>query len=576
MNKRHVAIDFAPDTVLHRHPLWLIWLAAAVILLILLGHDYFFPGEGDLAESIRRIAAGEDLFNNQWQPESPAAFWGSSFRSFWSGLLGINEFAIRFPSVISALLLLGGTMILAEDFFNHKVMCCTAWMLIGSCGFIYWGRYAGNYITLAAWVVWSAVLLRNARDYFWWRGMFFLLFFGGTAWWGVHYLLLMPGLLVMNMASCQRALFRARSFLAAGFALPVILGILAWMVSTPDIGVLEYPVRVWILLKGTFVESLQSAVYPNRNLYLGWFNLFCLLLPWTLPAVLAVIGMFWQWKELSADHRRLLLGSLFMLFFAGIFPGRSWQYQLPQLPFFLMLCGAGVSGETGVWLWQEKCNLVMKWVAMILCSLAAAVIVTWPLWELVFFAPPSKWLMFAVPFLGLLGLGMLVFDTGISSAVEQSSGMRGSWSGYILALVCFMTAFLAVGKPALAEYRTKSNFWKECGGVSGRYPVNETVFFGSHPGSLALYYMDLPGDPQSAPDAAALENVLASITSGDAKIIVRCCDVVPLKNGLEKLSWQLESTPLVLESGAGDFSADAPCGGGKFLLFRCWKISPSK
>ena len=184
--------------------------------------------------------------------------------------------------------------------------------------------------------------------------------------------------------------------------------------------------------------------------------------------------------------------------------------------------------------------------------------------------------MFAVPFLGLLGLVLLVFDTGISSAVEQSSGMRGSWSGYILALVCFMAAFLAVGKPALAEYRTKSNFWKECGSVSGRYPVNETIFFGSHPGSLALYYMDLPENPQSAPDVSALENVLSLINSGDAKIIVRCCDFVQLRNGLEKLSWQLENTPLVLESGAGNFSADASGGSGKFLMFRSWKISPAK
>lgn len=576
MNKNQPAIDFAPDAVYSTHPLWLIWSAAVMVLLLLLGHDSLLYGEGALADGLRRLMAGEDIFANWWHEAGNVPLWSCRFRGIFSGIWGVTEFSCRLPSVISALFLLGGTMVLTNDFFDRKVMCITAWMLIGSCGFIYWGRFADTFITLAAWGIWSAILLRNARDYFWWRGLFFLMLWSGTVWWGIHYLLLLPGLLVMNMVSCQRALFRVKSLIAAGFALLIVMGVLVWMVDAPGAALGEYPFRVWTLIESVFADSLRETFYSGGNFYMGWGNLLLLLLPWGLPVAVAVAGMFWQWRELSADQKRLLLGTVFLFFFGGLFPGCSWQYQLPQLPFFLMLGAAGIAGEAGVPLWQEKCNQAMKWIASLFCSLAVSVIATWPLWEMIFFAPPSNWIIFVIPFLGVLGLAMLIFDTGSLSVVERASGMHGPWSGYILAWVCFMTAVLAVGKPALTDYRSGKSFWLECGRNVSRQPAKEVIFWGSYPAPEALFYLNMPESPVRAAENAELAAALAAITTGEAKMIILQKDYPQLQEMLARQGWQLESQPLIREDGAISFSAETASEAGKFAMYRAWKSFPQQ
>jgi 4-amino-4-deoxy-L-arabinose transferase-like glycosyltransferase len=52
----------------------------------------------------------------------------------------LNEWAIRLPSVISALLSLGATVWLGRKLWSEKVGRTAGWMMLTSYGFLMWAR----------------------------------------------------------------------------------------------------------------------------------------------------------------------------------------------------------------------------------------------------------------------------------------------------------------------------------------------------------------------------------------------------------------------------------------------------
>ena len=572
MNLNLPAFDFAPDTTPLRRTVWLIFLCAGFILLFLLGRNALLSGEGDTAETLRLLLNHTDIFqvHSQWQPGNGQVKWFAHLSTLPAAVFGNNEFSCRLLSVIAALLLLGGTMILAEDFFDWRIMCCGAWMLTGSYGFIYWGRFAGSFMLLAAWGVWSAVLLRNARMHFWWRGLFLTVLLLGVAFWGMHYILLLPGIFFMTFTGCRRAVFHWQSLPALLLAAVLAGSLLTAAVSFPGVLPGEYPERVWELWKETMAGSWHTAVYPgtSQNIFKGWINWGRLLLPWTLPVVVALAGIIRKYRELSDDHRRFLLGAVLIFCCTAVYPGRRWEYQLCQLPFFLILGASGITGTLGVESWSTVVNMAMKYLMSLLCSLMVAVIVTWPLWQMVFSAPPPLWIIFGVPVLGILGLGLIVFDTGASSAVERVSGISGVWGGYILAGTVLMTAAFSVATPALTRYRTGRPFWEKCGEICRSLPPQEIIFFTAAPSAVARYYMNLPGKFTAASSPDELVAALDKIPTGDAKIIIRKTDI-PLFRQAAGKSWFIEeSKPLAVEARDVDFSGGEPEENSSFIICR--------
>ncbi len=574
MNKNFPTIDFAPESAPMRRTKLLIYVSACIILLAFSGQNALYGDEGDLAEAIRQMFLGNDIFSSEcwWQPDTRSFLWFCRLRMLPALFFGGGELICRLFTIISAICLLSGTMFLAGKFFNRRAGACAAWMMIASYGFIYWGRYAGSFMSLALWVLLTVICLRNVYDRFWWRSIFFLLIFSGTVWWGMNYLLFLPGIVIISFNGNLRILLWKSSLIAIGFAALVVFAVSCLLVGSSGVPWLDYPARFWYQFKISFAESCIAPVwseYGLNNIYKPSFNLLRVLFPWSLPVAAAVAGMIRKWSDLSGSHRRLLAGTLVMLLCAALFPGRRWQYLLGALPFFIMIC-AGVTVEcVGMDSWSRIADRIMWWSFCFLGSLAVAVIVTWPLWQMIFRSSPPLQLMLGVPFLGVAALLFLVFDTGGGCAVERVSGMNGPWSGYILAGVCLMTAVFVVALSAVDPFRSGRPFWKHCGDLAHHLPPHEIIYCGSFPDSKHLYYMALPAGCTVVQSPGEFAGILKNIHSGEALLIVSRADFDAVSAALKNAGWSpADEKPLAVESGAVDFYGDASSDGSKFIVCR--------
>ncbi len=571
MNKKLPEFDFTPEPVPLRRSIWLIFFCAVIILFFQLGLNALHGKEGVMAESIRELTIGKDIFAREnWSDAAEKMqLWFCRGRGIAADFFGNDEFSCRFFSALAALFCLGGTMLFAQEFFDRRTMFSSAWMLIGSYGFIYWGRHISAFMTLAAWVIWCVYFLYSAEMNFRRRWLICFMLLAGIVWWGMNFILFIPGMFCITFFR-SKYLFAHWNIIPAAAAGAAVLALLAaWQIGFPGIGWIEYPERIWRQTAGTFLESWREMLspYSGNRWYLALGNLPRLIFPWTLPAVVVIIVMFRRWRELPVDSRNLLTGAIIMLLFTGIFPGRRWQYQLPQLPFFLILTASWISGSSGIGNWNDRLNGIMRWSFAVLCSFCLCVIVTWPLWGMVFLESPPLLIMFGVPLLGAIGLAALIFDTGRSSAVENYSGMNGAWSGYILAGTCFMAAILTVAAPALTRYRSGRPFWKKCGTVARNLPPEEVLFYGSVPDSKARYYMDLNNDC-TVVDKDNFHDALAGAKVPVLLLVAERKDIADIKELLQGTGWTMDvEEPLASETAGVEFSADsAAAGNDKHLL----------
>lgn len=569
MNKQ-IPIDFSPSTVPLRRTVWLIFLCAALILLVLAGRNSLQGSEGEIAESVRQLLSGKDIFvSENWQyPVRYDQLWFARGRMLPALIFGNSEAGIRIFSALSALILLGGVMLLAADFFDRRTMYTGAWMLIGAYGFVYWGRFAGGAITLTSWIVWSVVILRYIRKTLLWQTLFFLIFFSGCIWWGMNYIAAVPAIVLIAYPEIRQTVFNRKAVLAIFIGVLLTVSISMAMIYYPGIPLCDYPYRFYRLLSGSFAESWQITVSGGSGALniKQLLNLFRMLMPWTLPVFCAVAGMICRWRELSGEHKRLFGGCLLLWLSIGVYPLRHWQYQLGLMPFFILLGAAGVTRSVGIDKWQLAVDKIMNWSAMIVCSFAVSVIAVWPLWKMVFKMPMPWWIVLGMPLLGLLGLICIVFDTGSRSSVERVSGMRGRWSGYTLAWVCLSSAVFTVGIPVLSDYRTGKPFWQQCGSYAAQYFAGEVIYYGGIPDAEELFYMNLPEGCTAAENPEALRMVLSRINGNNALIIVRAGDINSALAVIHAAGWQCDTDhPLAEESGAMQFTAVA-----NFDIRRCF------
>lgn len=521
----------------------LIYGAAVTVLLVLLGRNALTGSEGALAQSVREIAMGMDVFAGEgiFAPQSAANLFAGKIYWLWSCAAGVSEWSLRLLTAFFALLLFSGTMTLAGKIFDRKTAFTAGWLLLGSYGFIHWGRHISWHMMSATWVIWCTVLM--LKDEPGRLRMFFqsMVFCTGILLWGLYFFL--PVLAVMIF------------FPPKIRPLPLVSAV---TVSIAAVFLLTYfPGRSWMeqlsaarnAVSWNLLESFRMMIYPGGGVawWQGAENLPRLLLPWIPVSIAAVAGMCLRYRELPENTRKLLLTAGVMFLLLGVFPGKKWQYALPLLPFFIVLTAGGIAGECGVLRWNRLAEVVMNWVFSLTGAITAAVIVTYPLWDMLLKVSPPLVLMLPVPAMGFLAIGLLVFDTGPTSAEEKISGMRGAWSGYILAGVVLSTALWGITIPSLTKFRTGRPFWKKCGVAIRNIPPEKVIFAGHTPQALAYFYM---GSNSRFPVVTAMDKLAAycdALAGNEAVAVIAVNDFETFSRELLKVSWAVESTPLVSE-----------------------------
>ncbi len=543
MNKNYETIDFSPESAPLRRTTLLIYGAAAAVLMLLLGRNALINSEGVLALCVREITMGMDVFAGEGVSVSRSAadLFAGRILSLLTGVTGISEWFLRLPAAFFAMLMFAGTMQLAGRLFDRKTAFTAGWLLLGSYGFLHWGRHISWHMMLTAWVVWCIVLmLKKEPDR---TGGFFpaLLFFLGLLLWGFYFLL--PVLAVIFFFPPR---IRVMPAVAALFpALGILLLLVHFPGRTPGADMEILLDTVW----RNWMESFRMMIYPGGHVswWQMWENLPRLLLPWTPVSLVALGGMFYRRRELPENVRKLLFAAVVMFLLTGIFPGKKWQYALPLLPLFTVLSAGGIAGECGVLNWNRIAETAMNWAFSLAGALTAAVVVTFPLWDMLLKASPPLTLMLLVPAMGFLAIALLIFDTGPTCAEEKVSGMCGSWSGYILAGVVLSAALWCVVIPSLTKFRTGRPFWKKCGAVVRSMPPENVIFAGVSPGALSYFYMDVRQKFAEVPQVTGVAGYCRGI-SGDAAVVITAKEQFgAIQLELLKTSWRIADSPLAVE-----------------------------
>lgn len=546
-------MDFSPESGPSSRPGWIIGAAALAALLLLLGRNALVSSEGDLAECVREILQGREVFpcGGVWVPDAPGDLFLGRLTALLAGVLGNTEWTLRLPSVLAALLTLGGTMKLTAAFFDRKTAFAAGWLTIGSYGFLFWGRHASWHMMPAATTVWCAVLLVRSEKRFASAAALGVLALTGMLWWGWFFLL---PLLALTPLFRQGGFVRAGKWYWCGAGLTAALAALAGfglLICSFAPGIGEIPRYALEMEYEVWHTSRVLMLWPGAG-NLSWYgaleNLPRLLLPWVPLTAVALAGMIVRRRELSPDVRRLLWTAGLLMALTGIFPGRRWQYQLPMLPVFLVLTAGGVTGECGVERWNFRVGQGMEILFSLLGSLAAAVAVTYPVWDMLLKVSPPLSIMVGVPLLGLLAVVLLIFDTGPTCAVERSSGMRGAWSGYILAGTVLSVALWSVTVPSLTKFRSGRPFWRKCGAIVRTFPPENIILAGNPPNASELYYLDLPGEATAVAEPEPFRRCLNScIKGGQAVVILRRRDAEKFIRATLGTRWGWREKPEIRE-----------------------------
>lgn len=119
------------------------WAATAFLLFWALGIRGLWGPEGRWAEITREMLLTRDFFHpaingNPYFDKPLLTYWLVAMAS--AGIGRLNEWAVRIPSAVSALLGLWATVYLGRRLWSEEVGRAAGWMLLTTYGLLFWGR----------------------------------------------------------------------------------------------------------------------------------------------------------------------------------------------------------------------------------------------------------------------------------------------------------------------------------------------------------------------------------------------------------------------------------------------------
>ena len=516
-----------------KRALLLITLAAFPVLLLYLGQSELLGNEGDWAYCAR-LMSGKGVFNSYWQPESNHTIIYARLIKELGRIFPLSEWLIRLPSVLAALAALAGTILLSLEIFERKNAVLAGWLMLGSYGFLYWGRNGNNPMFAAAATVWSAALFygRQRRKSSPFRSGFdfFVILFatwllcGYTAVAGII-LLLLPqwyDMFKKRQYSVRGSLQAAGAFFCALVLIITVLYIVVYS-DKPSLRWDGSLLRMWKFCCRMSVNSFRELIAPyGHSLPETLLNLPRLLLPWSLLIPAVAVGLWKKRSALPGDLKKLLLGMLLYFIFIGIFPCRRWGALLPLLGPAVIVMSAGLSARYHDPEFERKNEIVIRGVFIIIAALFAALFCTWPLWESLLRVEAPRMLMLLSRLVGGATLLLLTFCITPGTPLEKIMKRPSPLAGTILAGVILSVLVNCVLFPQMNRFRTGRKFWQSCGmAIEQCDPAPELVIFyrcGLSP--RGLYYLNLKQPFTAVKTLQEADEVLRSC-GGKAVIISR-------------------------------------------------------
>ena len=447
------------------------WLTAVLLLFIFLWSSALDGHEAELAESAREMMLTGSWFHTavNWE-----IMHDLSIPACWSivpfaKLFGPSELASRLPSAIGALAVLGFLRLLGKQLFNNRTAFISCWMLLGSYGFLLWGRSAasdmGCMAALTGAVVWF--FHREEKGGFLSDFVFFLFCFTAALFKDLMAALL-PVLIVLPRVLMKEGQRRFSWKTPLAF-LPAALLFFLWLclpgfmppgqgqILTGNAGNLSAAARAW-----------QYHILPALNLFTRnehWYAYLCdlprVLLPWTPLLLVGLAGFFKSWRSLPEKIRLTAAGTGIALIFLIISGSDYWSYGMPLAPFIVLFGAAGLS-DYGVERWNKWAFAAAFYICLACASFCFCSIIGYPLWKKIADYTPPAALVLAPVITGGLCWAVLFMDHAPGSAMSRFIGLPHRTGAVFLTGTLLTGCAISVLLPVIrGEFRTEKRFFLE-------------------------------------------------------------------------------------------------------------------
>ena len=442
----------------------LFWGFALLALLLMLGYNPLWTSEDRWAEIVREMRLTGDwihpALNGLVYLDKPQlTYWLTALVSAPFPVL--DEFLIRLPGVLAALLALWGTLLLGRTLYDETTARTAAWLLLSSYAFIFWARLAqADIANLAAIVLAVAWFMRcRERAGFWSYLLFYLICFAGALAKGLP-ALVMPFVIIAPFLwrdGCWKRHLKLSNFLAVIPAALIYAAPLYLAQALPYApGYLQPDLSGWELVwRENIVRVFQPFDHDDEPFFCYLYQLPRCLAPWSLLVVAGVAGLIANWKKLRPETRDLAVGTLLMFVLFSASGSRRWYYIMPAMPFTLLLTARALAGAG-----REKWNLlvlkIMRYAIIVAAAVGVISLLLLPFWfQFLKFAPPWPFVV-GMPVLGALTL-LVMFseEVGRHRFPERLTGMPQPVAAVILGGAILSCGFFAVLFPAWGELRTE-------------------------------------------------------------------------------------------------------------------------
>jgi len=488
----------------------LFWSVAVALLFYKLGATTPWQSEDRWLQIAREMIDSGDYFkptiNGKIYFDKPLfSYWLEVWVAVVIG--GFNEWAMRIPSAIAALVTLWASVDLGRRLWSEKTGALAGWILLTGFGFLQWGRLAeADMENLAFTIVavhwyWQQREKPNLFGYL----VFYLILAIGAQCKGLTAVVVPLLALLPDMLSNKRwqLHLKVSHLLALLFALTLyfIPFLLATHSTTKVVTTEGHSSGLGLVIRENVVRYFAPFDHTGP-IYTYLIAIPQFMFPWSLVLMAALIACCWKKFRTQTNVAWVLWTLLLIFLFFSCSGSRRGYYILPILPYAVLLAARFLQDASFPRL--RHCALYSSAALLILFSLCqAAMPLFWSRLEqkMGTSLPDEFKTMCSVA--GLLSLGsfLLLFwwrrqsDDRIIVAITASA-------------VFLWGSFFCWQQLAIDRYRTEVPFARNLEALGKDLSAVDIVIYRKEPSGRLLYYSNLPRPLQEIDDPAQLQQFM--------------------------------------------------------------------